>query len=579
MNTQQRAVLITARLKASTYPGDRIEALKEANAIAQEDSLIAGVELLDTFLGMTQDKETNKEPLLYTALNKIFLGPSGKEFIEIFLKEAKTKESIIQVLIETELEEVQETIKILIKSNPKSLLDHIIQSPTQIQLFTEAVKGRVFIIDIVILLSRRSKSLKKLLIFNGFIEGMISLSKRAKNREVIRHSLNALSQLMIDSLESVKYFLELKWKEWLIQMLNTQTHHALKIVYSISLFPETKEYLFPMLPIVLEIKDPLALYLIIRHYPEGSIFIGDIPANPKYISIYKDITSTRCMTRWNILYGLESSLQEYTSVPITSDIGSIRYLGYITYHKPEVDETEVAVFLYNLAKIQSIPLVESILYLKTAIVLYLRTSLEILISTGILEVIRELIEIESTPLEIKALSTYWMLLAYLNTPAEAKDKSNYLFSVLNNETLKYIQYFISSFYSTTNRICSKDSCLRCYYLDISADTPELPVEIDLISQTLWVPSTVQILILEKYTQYIKETITIQQQNNLDRYISLLHKPKVSIEREEKGIPKGNKDSPTGKTEEQTETKEKIEDKEERRTNEKTLSRNDQVFDL
>ncbi|KAI5184528.1 hypothetical protein NEHOM01_0203 [Nematocida homosporus] len=532
MDIQERAALIASRLKAATYPGDKKSALEEALKLTEEDTLIGGTYFLDVLTTLIKDPEIEKTPLLYQILNHIFTSPNGLEFMDIFCKKDNILPQIITYLLSPttdEIPELMQTIRTIAKQKQKQLTTYLISSPNQTKVFEEAFYGREIVIDVLVILFKSSNTLKKLLIFNGFLEGMLKLSQTAKEREISRKSLLSIAELLNNSPESIEYFLELSWSTWLAKMLKLHPHHTLKIIYVLAAFPKSKSLLVSFLPTLIDLNDLLSIYLLTTNsseLPTSHLSLTQPLLSQLHKLLTKSLLSS-CPMRWNCTLGIYTNLSHYNILstgPSTYSLGDLPFLAQLIASlptttttqattttnstSPTLDETDLALFLYKLPQITTTKLNSALTYLKTAVLLLLNPHPDPIISSpDILFALREILENEEVAAPLKSLTSFWLLQTYLylHRHNEAQIQSS-VFKNLPITITPPAQALIAAQFTSIPSNCTTQHCKRCYFAEISATSAAIPPSFHSLANPLWFPAAAIPSLLSTFTQYLTLSI-------------------------------------------------------------------------
>ncbi|KAI5172538.1 hypothetical protein NEFER03_1613 [Nematocida sp. LUAm3] len=515
MDIQERAALVSARIKASTYPGDKVDALREAEKIAKEDSLIAGTYFLDSLLVCMRDPHTMDSPLLYAALNEIFLGSSGREFIDIFCKQEEASNYVILSLLDKKtdhLEEKQKTLKAIISRKTKSISSHLIRSPEQNNLFEEAFDGRELVIETLISLFRDSSSLKRILIFNGFIEAMMRISEIPSGREKERLSLVAIAEMLSGDQDAVSYFLTLPWSSWMKKMKEKHPHHLLKIIYLIGIHEKHKKNLFPIISLLLELKDLFSIYALTLNSPETSSHIAKTH-HKELLPILKQFLSSSCSTRWNTAIGIFCNISIFLPKNNTEEnqnIISVKFFSNLLQknHSNPIEESEVLIFLYKIPELHSLSYNEQLLYLKTSLILLEHSPL--LLSREILYTIRNALEEEEKEYPLKVLLSLWLLSAYEASTQEEKEVTH--FKGISDQIFPQSENILQSIGGAHKHShCLRNECRRCLYAEATASSSPLPRVLKALSDDLWLPESSFSSILRLILRHVSNKDTQQRE--------------------------------------------------------------------
>lgn len=525
MDLQERGALISARIRACSYPGDRKKALEDANRLAEEDSLVAGTYLIECIGNLLMEKRIEEPELLYSLTNKIFRGRSGDEFIDILYKKENLVIKLLEELMQEEsIEEKEEVVKYIAERKPKEIAEAVMGFNQQNTLFFHAFNGNRVIIEVFTKVFVYSSSFRQFLMFNGFIEAMQMLSLKAQERESARSALIFLSEIIRCGVEGAKYFMQTKWETWIKSMLDRYTHHALRVIYSLAAYEGTRMYLLSLLPELLHAKDPLALSLVVQHAQIDEA--EDQSLAEKVIEVVKEGELSHCPMRANcslLLSLCVNPLLLHRYKP--GDIFFLASLLSTLERQLDLDNAyptqneEVSHFLQQLPQITLMRPVKAIIFLKTAITLMLGVSgvnkvNESMYSTETINALREIVEADRAILPIKSLSALWLAKAYLQIEERegttAVEEKWSLFAQMHDNIISLYRNLLSSlvappFHCSTipnnNTSCS-EGCKRCYLKGVSAAGGELPTAALLLSSPLWVPPSLHARILYLFGGYL-----------------------------------------------------------------------------
>lgn len=496
MDLQERAVIAAVQLKSSTYRKDKISALNEALDIVSDDNVIGGTEFIDPLVHMLKERqEAPTEEGIFKVLSKIFTGKNGREFTNIFIDKIGSA-FVIDIIHKAEelSEEKKEVLFTLIKHNKIHITEEIVRTNTHTGLIDTGLSGAQTVIEILVELGKSSNIFRKILIFNGFIEGLMRLGQN-KRRELARSSILSLAILMNSDISVVKYFFEMRWKEWTEHALKNHPEHTLKIIYALSEYRKYRIFLSVFKETLLTIKDTASLFLL--SYTEA---IHD----KRLIKTAEAAKTTKCPSKLNYTVGIYTNYYRANSLSIDSvSIGSVEYLGliYSSTDSTLVDDIAISTFLQRFSSIPSMDTVDALVFVKTSIGIALREGNEVIFISEVLLSLREYLQNDSILLDLKVLISFWLLLGYIYH----KDRSSFLDSVFSDfyETvLPLAMRFLTSLTDGSyNQICQDSICNRCYYLQLTAPNV-IPHSISLLVQLLWVPTPIYPLILSKFSLFL-----------------------------------------------------------------------------
>ncbi|OAG29265.1 hypothetical protein NEDG_01338 [Nematocida displodere] len=502
MDAQERAALISARLKASTYLGDKLDAVKEADKLASENTLIAGTYLLTALLEVSKDPELFGNSDLFAALNKILTGASGNEFIDIIFKQEDVPSLVVFYLLQKQTDscpELAQTLEVLARARGAELARSVAASEDLVELLGGASEGRGVLIRVLKTLARTSPSLNKLLIFNGFLEGMMNLSLKAKTREGSREALTALFEAMINGAEGVQYFLELPWRAWLGKVLSLHPHYATRLIQGLASHSRHRKRVAPLLGVVVDLQDLFSIYLLSIREPGPCFEVSEGGLAEKLAAIVEQAKTASCFTKLNTIMGIEYNISQSTETKRGS-VGDISFLGRVCQKPVEISEDDVFLLVYDLTKLPQMSLPHSVLFVKTALLLVLHNGSPALLSPEVLQEVRELLETERPSLYVKAACGVWLLKAFLEAAPEEKDLG--AFRDLEEKILPQVQHFATALVAPVPTPCLAKGCKRCYLSEVLASSPLLPEPCQTISHPLWLPPFAAALVLSVYTTYL-----------------------------------------------------------------------------
>jgi len=520
MDIEEKSVLTSARIRGATYPGDKIEALKDAYKIAEEDSVVAGVNFLELICEVLKDAKLRKEEVVYKILNKVFEGKGGSEFIEIFFKNTEGTEIFSSYLVDPvaeELPELEKMIMTLAKEKRKKICEVLMQSSKQNEIFEQAENGKEIVLDVVRVVIPYSVSLRKFLIFRGFVESLMNLALRSKEREVSRKAVSILSEMMETGAECAGYFLELRWKDWLAKILERHPLHGCSFICSISQKILQKEELSFFLPFLVSLKELAGIYHVTLYSQDARELLLKEPLQSSYKRLADGARSSECPTRCNLVLGIENNLYQKTRLP-KGEIGDLFYLAtHPNGQTPEekshragainTPQEEIELFLYGISSISSKSPTASAIYFKTAVVEMLNNKSSLFYSTEIVHLVKEISESEDAPSEIHAIASFWLICLYVileNADHEefpdvlkdidriALESNKFLVSLLNGHS-----------HPPFSSQCETGTCKRCYYSEISSGGSFVPLSTRALTNPLWLPQRYHERIFSKYTEYLK----------------------------------------------------------------------------
>ncbi|KAI5191611.1 hypothetical protein NEMIN01_1595 [Nematocida minor] len=495
MDLQERAVIVGVQLKSSTYSKDRLSALNEALEIVNDDNLIGGTEFLDPLIFILQNTPGACADEVFKILSRIFTGKNGREFTNIFVNKIGAS-FIINTVLETEeikiSEEVKDVVFIVIKHNKTLIIEELLRMNKHSALIDESLKGRETLIEMLVELGRDSNTFRKILIFNEFIDGLMKLSCD-KSRSIARCSIKSLAELMNSDISVVNYFFEMRWKEWMVYVLKTHPEHGLKVAYAFSEYPKYRTFLSTFSNTLFEIKDIASLFLL--SYTETA-------HTPELAELVKSASTTTCPCKLNFVLGSYANIAA-TGKVAEKEVGSIEFFGVISNFSVEIDDLEITTFLASFSSLQTMPVNESLLFLKTGIAIALRKESEIIFLPEVLLSLREYLQNDSLLADTRVLISFWLFLGYIYH----KDKPSFLDSIFNNfheSVLPLSLRFLTSLtHPAYNLQCQEGECTRCYFLQLT--TPDvIPHSIALLTQLLWVPSSLHSLIFSKFSMFFRD---------------------------------------------------------------------------
>lgn len=514
MDIEERAALVSARLKSAVYPGDRADAIRQALVLASEDSFVAGTRILSELAELAKDAEAENPPELYEALSKILQGKSGEEFTDILAE----KEGFLQKVLDflswapgdrsfpfQVPKHVSDLVVIISQRKKQELSQALIRSPDRDKILAAAGAGHLLALEVLAFLLEHSGSLRQILVFGGFIESMMDLSVRGKERAEKRQALRSLAEITGRSLEAAQYFLEMPWRKWADKVSEKDPHHFLRLIYSLAshspvcprLVPETKRFLL--------LGDVLSIYLLTSGAYEAVSALGKSKNRELLRRIQQDSVASKCAARWNCLIGLEynclDASRDGRGAGEKGELGSPQALAQIYSGTLQPEETEVAVLLYSLQNVHGFSLFRAVVYFKTCLALLFRDVSPLLCSREILGEVRETLEAENTHGDVRGLCAAWLLLAYVRASEEERSEIS-VFSNLNYRILPYMENLISSFVTGRGTICGTKSCRRCYLSEVLASRKWLPRPAQKVMNALWMPQEITAYIISSYTEYL-----------------------------------------------------------------------------
>ncbi|KAI5144424.1 hypothetical protein NEPAR06_1107 [Nematocida parisii] len=505
MDLQERAVIAAVQLKTATYTKDRQAALKEALDIVNEDSLIGGTEFIDPLISLLICNTEAYPPevqSIFKILIKIFTEQNGREFSNIFLSKVRI-EFILRLItgsISEEVEDIRNTVFILIKYNKPAITKGIIELNQIGQLIEKSLMGNEIVLNVLVEIGKDSITFRKLLIFNGFIDGLMKFGC-GKNRTLARCGIKSLAELMNRDVSIVNYFFEMRWKEWMEFTMKTHPEHALKILYAFSSYPKYTKYLSEFSEIIFSGRDMAALYLL--SFTEGSAekwsFFSEVDYN-------KNSNARFCPCRLNFILGIHSNLSQKIPKNIAAvRIGTPEYFGIISNYSIVIDDEAVNELLNVLPHLPTISLTDSLLVIKTAICIGLRSGSQKLFSPDVLLTLREHLQNDLLIEDIRILIGFWLFLAYTkirNTPSVIHS----IFNDIEESVLPLAKKLLTSLTQPLyNKYCEEKECNRCYLLQMNVPNV-IPHSLSLLAQLVWLPNTMHSLVLFTFAEFLDQPI-------------------------------------------------------------------------
>lgn len=492
MDLQERAVIVAVQLKSSTYPKDRVAALHQALQIVNEDNLIGGTEFLDSLIFLLQERPGPYTAEVFKILARIFTGKNGREFSNIFVDKIGIN-FIVSTIMDTACDtssDIKDVLFTLIKYNRVAITAGLISSNQHSVLIEEALTKREIVIELLVQLGKNSNVFRKLLIFNGFIDGLMKVACD-KNRSVARCCIKSLAELMNSDISVVSYFFEMRWKEWLDFVLKMHPEYSLKIIYAFSCYPKYRGFLSVFAETLFEIKDIASLFLL--SYTESAKDNG-------FAESLKS-SSVTCPCKLNFILGIYSNLVQKTSrYKREAEIGSAEYFGIISNFKVIIDETEMISFLSLIESLPTMPLNTALLFLKTAIAIALQEASFHVFSEDILLFLRELLQNDALSEDLRILIAFWVFLGYIHL-RNTSTLMESIFSDFHEVVLPLALKLLTSLtHPSYNSQCEEGNCNRCYFLQLT--TPNvIPHFVSLLTQLIWVPASLHSIILSKFALF------------------------------------------------------------------------------
>ncbi|EHY66092.1 hypothetical protein NERG_00788 [Nematocida ausubeli] len=534
MDLQERAIIVAVQLKTATYAKDRLSSLNEALEIVKEDNLIGGTEFIDPLAALLLDTPGTfppEVPHIFKVLNKIFTEKNGREFSNIFISKIGV-DNIIRLLMDPmsdKLDDVRNTISMLIKHNKASITTGILESNKLSLLIEEAFLGREVILEALVEIGKDSAAFRKLLIFNGFVDELMRIGI-GKNRALARCGIKSLAQLMNSDIAIVNYFFELRWKEWVEVSMKNHPEYTLKLLYAFASYPRHRIHLTPFADLIFSTRDMAALYLL---------SYTDVP-HEKWLNFLNksqlSSTPVTCACKLNFILGIYANLAQKIPMQLESiSIGTFEYFGLISNYSIIINDTEMDEFLSFLNKVPSMPFSCALLAIKTAVCIGLRNGSDKVFSPGILFTLREHLQNDSLSQDIRILIGFWLFLAYTklkNTPSLVHS----LFNDIDETIVPLAQRLLTSLtHSLYNSRCQEKECNRCYLPQLSIPNI-LPQSISLLTQTAWLPLTMHSFVLFAFAEFFSCSVpmpTYRQKEEAPPEEKLPEKKTVS---EEKAFP-------------------------------------------
>ncbi|KAI5192526.1 hypothetical protein NECID01_1975 [Nematocida sp. AWRm77] len=513
MDVQEKIMLVAARLKGSTYPGDKLEALKEARALAEEDSVVAGTHFLDPVIDLLQDTAFRHEDAVFQVLNKIFEGGSGEEFIDIAFKRENMADVCVEYLADAVFEEhtdLFKTVSLLSRAKPEEFSRAIMGSKNQELITEEISKGRTSVLSIVHSLVVESAALRKFLVFTGVMECTMNLALKTRERQAARKGLDLLSALVSSGEDMSAYFLDLSWKEWMHKLLKLHPHHAARLFYSVVCASGSSSCGLLFLAEFIGMQDLMGVYLILRHSKQAyALFTAESPElYEKYKGLLAQLKKNQCVALWNCVSGIEGTLQECSgeSVP-RHGLEDPLFFSSLAYTSPELTDVDVSMFLYKLEGFGEFSFFSMVFYLKSVIGLLLKDTCpaELFYSVEVLGLVTNFLDAEDIPKEVKPLLGFWLLMAFTGVPEKERSSTHFdIFKTFYSKHLSFAKEFVHSFLSPgiEASVCGTRACKRCYLTDISFLGRALPSACTAVLHLFYFPSVFVPRIIEAYSSYL-----------------------------------------------------------------------------
>jgi len=511
MHAQERAALVAARLKACTYRGDRIDALREAKKIAESDTITAGTYFLDILCTMVQSMEMTNEDVLYSVLNTIITGKSGSEFIDIMCKKHDAADIVVKYMVDRSTEESSEIEKMvctIAKEKQREIQHRIMSAQEQDSIFDGVEKGKKIVLDVLHIVERGSASMRKFMVYSGAVESLMALGARAKDTHTARKALDMLAEMIGEGREVAEYIAEIGWIEWMKKIAEKHTHHSTSVLYAMLAQSTTKKSVHAVFDTIMKKKDTMCIYMGTQHSAEVCKEIAETKHKEVYNRMVEQYKASQCITRANCMLGIESNIQEMHTAK-RGIAGDVQYMAYIMHSTEPVDEMEIVEYLYTLQDFSKLSYTEAVVYMKTAAVIVSKDNTEIMYSAEIVRIVKEIVATEETEHAVKVLSAYWLMKAQTHAKKQKQENTTEHIGEMLKSTEDTCTVLVGHLVASLVGIqkegiqCESKKCKRCYYKEMTAQSVYVPAECRALANALWMPKTMHKHILAAYTEHIE----------------------------------------------------------------------------
>lgn len=516
----RRLELVATRLRTSSYPEDKEDAVENLYAICAADSVLVGSKCLEDLVDALADPDLERNIKLYKMLLMVVTGDSREELLDILYKKQSTIQKLISGAVKRreyagtlEGDIYGEIVRAVSGHRPRAFGELLVKCNDGAKTLIEmASAGNEDATETLQEIARSSRSLKKVLVFESVLEKMMHASSQEKQPQgFYKKSLSLMATVLDRSAETQSYFLELRWAEFLKRTLDARPSQAARIIHKVveeggSRAREYQERIREegILARVLEAKDPLAIYLLTRGNAGNCKYVVHAKSGAHLNKIRKEANETKCAFVRNCLLGSMLNIGMYTvacSPVSTGEMTRVEGVAMLLARPVElcdpssgdqgssrvrVNEEDVLEFLFGITEIKEKRPRDAVTYLLVFIQLMGVAPIKKYVHTDdIMNIVNELLRTEETEPIVKYLCAYVLGAAYV-----AAEEGTSLFGLAKESlgeierSLRELRKVVCNRWYGEKCVCSR----ACGYKELEVLGPsDISPEEEALSRLLWIP--------------------------------------------------------------------------------------------